>query len=202
MRFKDNDIIEGIKCSNHAVLKYVYSEYFPLIKWNLFRSSILSEDEIKDIFQDAIIIIFKNTKKDDFVLKYTFKTYLFSICKILFLKWLELKKSSNESNLINIDDLSDISADTNEIVSNLEISNDEVYEIKQGLIRKHFINIPKDCQKILKMFSKNVSNKQIAEKMGFKSEDYAKFRKHKCKGFLIKKIKKDKLYNTIKNQNI
>ena len=57
------------------------------------------------------------------------------------------------------------------------------------LYRKHFRKLGKDCQKVLEMYFDKVSMAEIARRMGFASEGYAKKRKFKCKEKLIQLIK-------------
>jgi hypothetical protein len=65
------------------------------------------------------------------------------------------------------------------------------------LYQKHFKNISTDCQKILQLFFDKIPAKQIAHIMGFKSEQYVKTRKFKCKELLIERIKQDAEYKKV-----
>jgi hypothetical protein len=47
------------------------------------------------------------------------------------------------------------------------------------------------------MFFDKVSIREIARIMGFKSENYVKSRKFKCKELLVERIKQDKDYKKI-----
>ncbi len=51
--------------------------------------------------------------------------------------------------------------------------------------------MPEDCQKIIKMTAEGVLAKDIAIKLGVKSDNYIRKRRHFCKEFLIQKIKED-----------
>jgi AraC-like DNA-binding protein len=71
--------------------------------------------------------------------------------------------------------------------------NEEKLE-KTRLYQLHFLSLPADCQKILKMFLSKTSLKEISEHMGFKDVSYAKTRKYLCKNMLRKKILRDPRY--------
>ena len=73
--------------------------------------------------------------------------------------------------------------------------NEEKLE-KTRLYQHHFISLPEDCQKIIKMFLDQIPFKEIAVKMGFKNEAYAKTRKYLCKNMLRKIILKDPRYKS------
>src|SRR3978361_2309087 len=55
-----------------------------------------SYDEAKDIFQEAMIILYQKAKSDSFVLTSQIKTYVYSICRRLWLKRLhQIGKTTN-----------------------------------------------------------------------------------------------------------
>jgi RNA polymerase sigma factor (sigma-70 family) len=47
------------------------------------------EDEAKDIYQEAIIVLYNKVKRGDFELSSKLKTYIYSICRRLWLKRLK-----------------------------------------------------------------------------------------------------------------
>jgi hypothetical protein len=59
------------------------------------------------------------------------------------------------------------------------------------LYQVHFLSLPKDCQKLLKMFVQKKTMKEITKALGIKTEKYAKTRKYLCKNLLRKRILKD-----------
>jgi hypothetical protein len=70
-----------------------------------------------------------------------------------------------------------------------EIYDDEVE--KYRLYQQHFLTLNDDCQKVLLLFMKKLSLKEIAVEMGYKTEKYAKTRKYLCKEELKKRIIND-----------
>jgi hypothetical protein len=62
---------------------------------------------------------------------------------------------------------------------------------KFRLYQQHFLTLGEDCQKVLLLFMKKISLKDIATEMGFKTEKYAKTRKYLCKEELKKRIIND-----------
>jgi DNA-directed RNA polymerase specialized sigma24 family protein len=50
------------------------------------------EDEAKDIYQEAIIVLYNKVKRGDFELSSKLKTYIYSICRRLWLKRLKATK--------------------------------------------------------------------------------------------------------------
>ncbi|MBP7504992.1 MAG: sigma-70 family RNA polymerase sigma factor, partial [Prolixibacteraceae bacterium] len=143
-----------------------------------------------DIFQEAIIVIYRKLKENDLLFENrSFETYLFSVCRLLWLKNLRTIKTEKEK----IND----SLPFNEEVYDDDLNNVIEKNERYLLYQKHFRNISTDCQKILQMFFDKVPIRQIAQVMGFKSEKYVKSRKFKCKELLIERIKQDTEYKKL-----
>lgn len=187
--FTDEQILKGILRHDNVILTYIYKQYF--YKVNAFvRKNQGDEDDVNDVFQEAIIIIYRKLKGNDLLFENrSFEVYLFSVCRLLWLKQLEKRRIEKEK--IN---------DTMPFQD--EIYDDDMVAIVAKnerflLYQKHFKNISTDCQKILQLFFDKVPIKQIAHIMGFKSEKYVKTRKFKCKELLVERIKQDVEYKKI-----
>ncbi|NOU61581.1 RNA polymerase sigma factor [Marinifilum caeruleilacunae] len=185
MDYTTEAILEGISMSNNDVLNYIYKKFFPSIR-NFIENNNGNEEDARDLFQEAIIVIYRKMKKEPLVLSCNFKTYIYSICKLLWLKQLEKKKNSNEINSEGVlDNRLDEASET--------FDQTERYRLYQ----KHFQNLGPDCKKVLQLALDKISLKEIAEIMGYKSEKYAKKRKYQCKQMLIDSIKSDNEFKEV-----
>ena len=94
--FSVEEIIIGIKARDNCVLQHVYKNYYPTIQ-NFILNNSGSDDDAKDIFQEAIIVIYRKVKEDKrFLLNSSFKTFMYSIARHLWLKQLRSKKIEDE----------------------------------------------------------------------------------------------------------
>lgn len=182
------ELLNGIHRNDTIVLQYIYKNFYSKINF-FIRKNNGDEEDANDIFQEAIIIIYRKLKANDLILDCTFETYLYSICRFLWLKQLEKRKQEKEKIKDNHEYNDDLYDDGLEMVVDLN----ERYR----LFQKHFTNLGKDCQKILQLYFDKVPLKNIAQIMGFKSEKYAKKRKFKCKEYLINSVKQDLEYDKI-----
>jgi RNA polymerase sigma factor (sigma-70 family) len=190
--YSNLDLLNGILRNDTIVLQYIYKNFYSKINFFIKKNNG-DDDDANDIFQEAIIIIYRKLKANELVLDCTFETYLYSVCRFLWLKQLEKRKIEKERIKDNHDYHEDIYDDGLEKVADLN----ERYRLYQ----KHFVNLGKDCQKVLQLYFDKVPLKNIAQIMGFKSEKYAKKRKFKCKEYLIKSIKQDLEYSKILSGN-
>ena len=176
-------IIKGILNQDKTILKAVYLTYFPYIK-KMVEDHRGGEQDAKDVFQEALIIIYRKIKEDKLEIHTTFKSYLSAICRYIWFKEVSTSRENIENLSVYLE------------YENLpEIHMDEFKLHKQyQLYQKHFKRLEKGCQKTLKLFLKNKSLKEIAKKLDT-SYDYIRTKKKRCKEQLIRYIKEDPEYN-------
>ena len=182
IHFSDRAIVEGLKLNSDYIIRHVYQEFFPTIKY-LIKKNTGNEEDAEDIFQESLIVVLKNVQKEDFYLSCSFLTYLYSISRNLWMQRLKVKKKgvTNVDSLERFFDLPD--------VNSAEIA--EAEQLKYRIYREHFNSMEKDCQRILLLSMQKFSSKDIADTMGYGSENYAKTKKYNCKERLKKSIMSD-----------
>ncbi|MFA4864682.1 MAG: sigma-70 family RNA polymerase sigma factor, partial [Bacteroidales bacterium] len=151
--YTDEAIIDGLKKRDSGIISYVYKEYYPTIKF-LITTNSGTETDAEDVFQDALIVLFKKIAREDLFLTSSFKTFLYSICRNLWLQRLDRRVFSNE--FLEMEDLS-------ELQDNLYLEQPEEEHEKYRLFQQHFLKLSEDCQKILQLFLGKTSLKEIAE---------------------------------------
>jgi len=183
--YTDEAIIDGLKKRESGIIRYVYKEYYPTIKF-LITTNSGTETDAEDVFQDALVVLYRKIARENLVLTSSFKTFLYSICRNLWLQRLDRRVFSNQ-----FQDMEEL--------GNLQESHyfeqPEEDQDKYRLFQQHFLRLSEDCQKILQLFLSKVSLKEIAEIMGFKTEKYAKTRKFMCKEKLKNAIINDPNFN-------
>jgi len=181
--YTTEELLRGILRNNSLILRHIYKAYFHTI-YSFVTNNKGGSDEANDIFQEAIIVIYRKIKEDNLLLSNSsFETYLFSVCRLLWLKQLQYRKES----IVTSEDIDPYSDQIFEDDLSELIQKNERYKLFQD----HFQKLGKDCQKILQLFFEKVAIKQITEIMGYVSDSYTKKRKHQCKEYLVKSIKQD-----------
>jgi RNA polymerase sigma factor (sigma-70 family) len=187
-RLKDEEILSGLRKRDNRVLQYIYKNSFNTVK-QLIIHNAGSESDAEDIFQETLIIIFKKLKEEsNFKLTSAFNTYIYSIARLLWLKHLrQIKK-------IEIDPLN---RDMEERIEFEEPSPVQDKDLRMAIYQRTLLKIPEDCQKILRLTAQDITSKEIARQLGFRSEGYVRKRRHFCKEFLVNKIKEDPDYQAM-----
>jgi RNA polymerase sigma factor (sigma-70 family) len=195
--YSDEELVLGIKEKNNEVLSYLYLEYYDKLSEYIVKGENLNEEDAKDIFQDTMIIVWENILNNKVNLKNKFITYFFGISRILLMERLKLEYKINKDRSKETDP-DQVSIEPEEIISPLypiteiEIQSDK--EIIFQLFSKHFYNLKEDCKNVIKMFYAGIPYEEIARRMGYKNETYAKNKKRRCKDYLQDSIFNDRLY--------
>jgi RNA polymerase sigma factor (sigma-70 family) len=169
--YTDEAILEGLEKQDREIIRYIYKEYYPSIKFLIITNSG-NEIDAEDVFQDAMVIIYRKIIEGKMILTSSFKTFLYSICRNLWLQRLDRKLFSYE--FMENENLTDMQ-------DSVSYEMREVENEKYRLFQQHFLRLSEDCKKILRLFMNKVPLREIAEIMGFKTEKYAKTRKFMCK---------------------
>lgn len=168
---KDSEILEKISQGDEGALDYLYKKYYRMMV-KMVVGNNGSEDEAKDVYQEALIIFWQKAVRGDFTLTSKISTYLYSICINLWRKELERKSR-----------LSDEEKDGTEY-----IEDDKIERIK--VINECIRELGDTCRKVLTYYYfDGMSMNEIARKLDFATPDTAKTKKYKCKKRLDKLIK-------------
>lgn len=172
------DYIEAILTNDRPVLTALYRQFFPMVL-KMVRGTGGSEADAKDVFQESILVIFNLAKQPDFQLKSQFSTFLYGVA---FNCWRGHRKKKSFSEVSIPEDATLIADESSE-------AGDDGKAEQQRLLYKAFAQLGDDCRAVLLMFFEHKTMKEIAEKMGYGSENYATRRKHTCKERLVELVK-------------
>ena len=168
---KDSVVLEKISRGDEKALEYLYSKYYRMMT-NVVIKNNGTEQEAKDIYQDALIVFWQKVISNQLTLTSKISTYLYSVCLNLWRKELDRKsRLSHEEH------------------DSLEYMNDEAEE-RQAIIHQCIGQLGDTCRKILTYYYfDDMSMQDIAHKLGFATTETAKTKKYKCKKRLDSLIK-------------
>lgn len=182
-RMEDLALLHGLSEGKTDTLSYIYRNCFSMIA-KYVKQGGGNQEDAEDIFQEGLVVVYRQFKAGKLNLTCAFSTYLFAVCKRIWFK----KKSRKKS----VVDLKDINIE--EAIVDVLIEKTERY----ALYKEKFKLLGKDCQKVLELFFRGERMEAIAQKMGYASENYAKKRKFNCKKKLIELIQQDDRFDELK----
>lgn len=181
----DRDLFTRIQSGDGAVLGVLFnrnlSAFSGLVKANGGTSA-----DGEDLLQDALLVLWQNIQKPDFLLTARLDTYLYAIGRNL---WSKDRRKWGRTSL-TMDD---------ETRSSPELSTPASMP-EEDLILMHFPKLPKSCQTLLHLFYyEGWSLERIAEHMKFANAGTAKSKKYQCKcklkALLRRNLTPDDLHN-------
>ncbi len=177
-KISDNSIIDGILQQDDKILNWLYDNYLQSVKSYVLKNSG-SDDDVPDVFQDSIIILYKQITENNLNLTTDLKGYFFGIARNVWNAQLRKKQRSTELQSDYMDE------------DETEESNNQILE---RIVARAFAKLKPDQRVILNLFSEGKSYEEIAEKMNLKNETYARRKKYLCKEAITEMIKEDPEY--------
>ncbi len=185
-QYTDEQIIEGIFQSDRKVMDFIYERYYGKVE-SFIMGRGGNPEHVKDVFQEALMVIYQKIQDKGLKLTCAFSTYLLAVCKNIWMH--DMRK-------IKYHLVEDSRLDT---VSEEDMVDRELEEKLLALFEYHFKQLSKDCQKLLRLHFNKVSLADIQQIFGYSSEHYTSDRKYRCKQSLYNRIKKDPKYKEIVN---
>lgn len=176
--------LQGILKNDSRVLEDIYRKCLPPVFGMLRRNNGTFEDA-RDVFQEAIVVVFNHAARPGFQLTAPFQSYLLGICRFIWLR--QLKKNARTEVTSVQEERYDIDADLEQKIFESE---------KRTLYREKFSLLGSDCQQLLRRFFDREPLNDIAADMGY-TADYVKKKNKVCKENLMELIRKDPRFNEI-----
>jgi RNA polymerase sigma factor (sigma-70 family) len=185
--FTTDEILTGIAERKNNVIKHIYRTCYDHVR-KLVLMNRGTDEDARDIFQEALFIIYQKIDRQKFRLTCDFSTYIYSVCRFLWISELESKKECD-----NITD------EFPDLITHSPINpKTELAGLK--IFTRHFNELCKDCQKVLRLYFRNISLEEISSIMGYKSARIARDKKYRCKHDLLTSIYNDPEYQKLKNE--
>jgi len=166
----DREVVLGILNNSEDALNRLYIGYFPMVLQFILNNNG-DEDDAKDVYQEGIIVLYNKIKGGNFELSSKLKTYIYSVCRRIWLK--KLSQASKKTN--NISDFEDV------IAVEVDVEYHEEKDLQFEKMGSALTNLGEPCKTIIQDFYiNNLSMQEICEKFGYTNTDNAKTQKYKC----------------------
>ncbi len=162
------EIIQGIRDSRKDILEPLYRKYYPMI-YKMIIANKGNQEDARDIFQDAMTVLYRKSHQSDFQLTSGVGTYLYAVCQRLWLNKLNRQK--------NREQLEQQVPDQPEEVDLMDEENTHQQHILRHLLNK----IGKSCRNILmKKYFEQRRDKEIAQELNLSGPSYVKTQRYRC----------------------
>ncbi|HVE60755.1 MAG TPA: sigma-70 family RNA polymerase sigma factor [Chitinophagaceae bacterium] len=166
----EKSLLQGLGQHDRKAIETLYKENYNIIQALILNNNGTAEDA-RDIFQEAMIVLFQKVKSGSFELNCQIKTYIYSVSRRL---WLKRLQQQNKFNLSN-DRPEDV------VIVEEEIEEQEKRNTEFDMMEKAMNNLGEPCKTLLDAFYlKKKTMLEIATAFGYTNAENAKTQKYKC----------------------
>ena len=167
---QDKHLLEGLALNDREVIEAIYRDNYPMVQALILNNSGNS-DEARDIFQEAMIVVYEKAVSGSFELHCLLKTYIYSVCRRLWLK--RLQQLQRYGSLIeNVEETITVDED---------LDMHEKHNADFLMMENAMSKIGEPCKSLLDAYYLQKKNMQeIAVDFGYTNADNAKTQKYKC----------------------
>lgn len=179
MENEDLRFIRAILNNDPALLEEIYRRFLPPLHTMLCRNGNGSFADAKDVFQEALVVVFNHAARPGFQLTSTFQAYLLGIGRFIWLR--QLKKNAR----------TEVTSDWAEGFDVDDDLEQQIFEVeKRSFFQEKFAQLGDDCRQVLQRFFDREPLADIARDMGY-TPDYIKKKNKTCKEKLLLSVQKD-----------
>jgi len=163
-------LLKGLVANDTKAVETIYKENFAMIQSFIINNNG-TYDDARDIFQEAIITLYEKAKSESFVLTCLIKTYLYSVCRRLWLKRLQQMGRYVAQ--------SDILEETVAVEDDIAIH--EKRNADFAIMDRAMNSLGEPCKSLLESYYlQKKAMHEIAADFGYTNADNAKNQKYKC----------------------
>ena len=162
-------LLQGLARNDKRAIETIYKDNYNMIQALVINNNGSTEDA-KDIFQEAMIVLYEKVQSGSFELNCQLKTFVYSVSRRIWLKRLMLQNrfsvSDGHEDMISVDD---------------EVEEHEKRNTEFIMMEKAMNGLGEPCKSLLEAFYiQKKSMQEIALNFGYTNAENAKNQKYKC----------------------
>ena len=162
-------LLQGLARNDKKAVETIYKDNYNLVQALVVNNSGTSEDA-KDVFQEAMVVLYEKVQSGTFELNCQIKTFVYSVSKRLWLKRLM------QQNRFSISDGHAESVSVDE-----EMEEHEKRDTEFIMMERAMNGLGEPCKSLLEAFYlQKKSMQEIAVSFGYTNPENAKNQKYKC----------------------
>ena len=163
-------LLQGLARNDKKAVETIYRENYSTVQ-SLIINNNGSADDAKDIFQEAMIVLYEKARSGTFELSCQIKTYIYSVSRRLWLKKLQ-QANRYSGDMGNAEAVVQVEED---------IQDHTRRDAEFLMMEKAIVSLGEPCKSLLEAFYLQKKNMQeIATNFGYTNAENAKTQKYKC----------------------
>lgn len=163
-------LLQGLARNDKKAVETIYRENYSMIQALIINNNG-SSDDAKDVFQEAMIVLYEKARSGNFELNCQIRTYVYSVSRRIWLKKLQ-QASRYAGEPGHVEPVVPVEEDLEE-----HVKRDQEF----GMMEKAIQGLGEPCKSLLEAFYLQKKNMQeIASSFGYTNAENAKTQKYKC----------------------
>ncbi len=172
MKQENNEqvLLAGLARNDRLAVETIYRENYKMVQ-ALILNNNGNADDAKDIFQEAMIVLYEKVRSGTFELNCQIKTYVYAVCRRLWLKRLQQLNRYSPS----------VEGLEAAVPVEEEIENHEKRNVEFEMMDKAISGLGEPCKSLIEAYYlQSQTMQEIAANFGYTNADNAKNQKYKC----------------------
>ncbi|MBL7749388.1 MAG: sigma-70 family RNA polymerase sigma factor [Chitinophagaceae bacterium] len=163
-------LLEGLANSDKKAVEAIYRDNYNVIQALIINNNG-SADDARDIFQEAMIVLYEKARSGTFELNCQIKTFIYSICRRLWLKRLQQQNrfsapGDSMEPVVPVED---------------ELEDHERKDAEFEMMDNAISHLGEPCKSLIEAYYlQKKTMQEIAASFGYTNADNAKNQKYKC----------------------
>lgn len=172
MKVESNEqaLLKGLAENDSKAIETIYQQNYSLVQ-NFILNNNGSYDDARDIFQEAMIVLYEKAKIESFVLTCKINTYIYSVSRRLWLKRLQqMGKYASQAEGFE-----------ETIAVEEDLDDHENRNAAFNIMERALSSLGEPCKSLLEAYYMQKKGMvEIASEFGYTNADNAKTQKYKC----------------------
>ncbi|MBX9781949.1 MAG: sigma-70 family RNA polymerase sigma factor [Chitinophagaceae bacterium] len=166
----DLDLLNGLARNERTAIEQLYEQHYRMVQTFIINNNGTADDA-RDIFQEAMILLYEKARGGNFELTSKLKTYVYSVCRRLWLKRLQQLQRFGAP----VESLEEVTPVEEELEE--QERRNEAFSVMDKALN----HLGEPCKSLLEAYYVHKKPMQeIAESFGYTNADNAKNQKYKC----------------------
>lgn len=166
----ESELLEGLGRNDRKAVETIYKQNYSMVQ-ALILNNNGTTDDARDVFQEAMIVLYEKAKDGQLELNCQIKTYVYSVCRRLWLKRLQQLQRFGAP----VESLEEV------VPVEEELEEHDRKNEAFAVMEKAMTHLGEPCKSLLEAYY--IQKKQmldIASEFGYTNADNAKNQKYKC----------------------
>lgn len=168
---EEKALLKGLAANDKQAIEQIYRDNYNTIQAFILNNNG-STDDARDIFQESMIVLYEKAQSVEFELTSQLKTYIYSVCRRLWLKKLNQMQRYSNGFIDKLEEILPVEED---------LEHHEKKDADFTLMETAMSKIGEPCKSLLDAYYVQKKHmQQIAVEFGYTNADNAKTQKYKC----------------------